>query len=301
MPIVNIKVVDLGGDPVKNALVAASLRRIDPSRTIPQGIRVPSSDVGPDQWMANIVAGVITDAQGEAVLNLQPNENYDVDSFYEFLALDRFPVFATDRPKQLWAVWGMVPTHESNLRFITTKPGEDPTIEEIRNAGFVITTPDFENVTGLDQSVAGELTKTAVTGVYDAGADTTKSILKGSFGYFEAVADGASTRAFGLSPSAGDNDITGIKYGVEMLAGGNAQPVFDGALVGSAAAYADGDTFRVEIDLNGNVQLYQNGTSIHTFATVSTEDALRGVSSFATSGAKLTSIKLAADELRLNS
>ena len=301
MSLVKVKVLDLGGDPLKNAQVVATLKRTNPSKAIYQGSIVDSSDVNSQNYLANRAAGQITDKNGEVSLDLQPNSVYTVDSFYEFSVKYPFPVDPTDRVDQLWNVYAMVPEHDSNLELIATPIGLFPTLEQIRAAGFTVEDPTFENIVGLTNTTVGELVKSAATAIYDSGADTNKSIIKRSYGYIEAVAEGVTKRTFGLSSSGGDLDISGIDYGVELLDTGFFQPVEAGSLVGAPAAYVDGDTFKIEVDLDGAILIYKNGVDIGQTFTASTADGLRGVSAFATNGGKLTEIKIAADELVLNS
>lgn len=302
MSLVNVSVLDLGGDPLKNAQINATLKRVNPSKTIPQGTIGPSSDFNSSNYLASRAAGQITDKLGKVVLELQPNINYEVDSFYEFSVLHPFPLSPSDKPSRLWTVFAMVPAHNCNLELIATPVGlTSPTLEQIRDSGFVIEDPLFENLVGLSNATVGNLEKIAATSVYDSGADTTKSILKNAYGYIEAIADGVTKRAFGLSDAAGDLDISGILFGVELLDTGFYQPILSGSLVDSPVAYSDADVFRVEVDLDGEVKLYLNGTLAYSYATTAFTSGLRGVSSFATNGAKLSTIKIAGDELRLNS
>ena len=105
---------------------------------------------------------------------------------------------------------------------------------------------------------AGSLTKTAVAGWGNAGADSTKSLTSGD-GYVEFTASENNTyRLIGLSNGDSNQAYEDIDFAIDAAAGGELRLYEKGVYRGTVGSYATGDRLRIAVQA-GVVKYLKNG------------------------------------------
>jgi hypothetical protein len=116
----------------------------------------------------------------------------------------------------------------------------------------------WTNAVGV--SVSGNnLTKTAASGSWNAGAVSTRAIASGD-GYVECVASETTTsRMVGLSNGDSNQSYTDIDFAIHLAADDTVRVSEGGTNKYIGGAYSAGDVFRVSVE-SGVAKYYKNGT-----------------------------------------
>lgn len=160
--------------------------------------------------------------------------------------------------------------------------------------GATITDVKIGNLTWTDGSgvlISGDsVTKTETSSAWDSGAISTNSIESGD-GFLEFIAtETDKSRIAGLANGNSDNSLSDIEFGIELRDDGNVEIFESGTSRGTVGAYLSGDRFRVEVS-GGVVRYYLNGIVIYTSA-VTPAFPLRADCSFYSQDATLTDVIL---------
>jgi hypothetical protein len=115
----------------------------------------------------------------------------------------------------------------------------------------------------VDNVIGNNVSKSAATNAWDAGAVSVQEIESGN-GYVElTVTETNKARGFGLSQVHGQNTYVDIQFGLELGADGNLYRFESGSYPALNQSYATGDRLRVAI-VGSDVKYYKNGTLLHT-------------------------------------
>jgi hypothetical protein len=120
----------------------------------------------------------------------------------------------------------------------------------------------WTNVVGASAS-GNNLTKTAATTAWDAGASST-NVIRDGYGYVEFTATETNTyRMAGLSNGDTNQNYTDIDFGIVVRSDGTCAIFEGGTYRGETGTYSANDRFRVEV-FYGVVRYFRNGTLLYT-------------------------------------
>jgi hypothetical protein len=159
----------------------------------------------------------------------------------------------------------------------------------INGVELVSTTLSWQNLVGVEVD-GNDLTKTAVTGTWTAGASTVEAL--GADGFVEFAAGEATTaKAAGLSNGDTNQSYTDIDFAIRLQANGAVTVYEDGILRGSFGSYIAGDRFRV--DVSGGVVTYSmNGARPFYTSAVTPVFPLLVDTAFLTPGGTINDVTL---------
>jgi hypothetical protein len=152
----------------------------------------------------------------------------------------------------------------------------------------------WTNLVGVTAS-GSDLTKTASTSEWDAGAVSVETLA--GDGYVEfTVGETGTNKAAGLSNGDGGQHYSDIDFALRFATGGGVQVREAGVLRGSFGTYAAGDRFRVEV--KGGVVSYSRSGAAPFYTSALAPSFPLGVdTSFYTPGATINDVELVATAL----
>jgi hypothetical protein len=211
--------------------------------------------------------------------------------------------YAANDVFRIEAIGGVVSYYQNqNLLYTSSTTATAPLLFDtsLYSPGATIANLDFEAAywtKPIGVSVSGhDITKTG-TGGWNAGASSADAITGDGFAEFTTF-ETSTFKMAGLSNGDSNADYTDIDYAFYMLGNGQLMIYEAGTSIGAFGTYAVGDDFRLQV-VGGVVTYYQNGNPLYTSQRAPTLPLVVDSSLFST-GATIKNLNVGSDWFWVN-